>query len=832
MKRGAIPFVLFLAVLAPRARAWDPPAEPVTIEEAVFVEMDDWREPPQDRAPDRHWLPEGPAAAAEKLVRRIRQSPFRVHATAYRFRRLPAALEGVGTRTSAVLGPVEAATIGAHVREGSLVLLHAVRASGPAEADLLARDLERRNAVLRRQIESSIGAVVSFPRVSFLRGGLRLRARVGLRAAVQGVTVRYQVTLADAPVRETRPSLGGSLDTVSVPALLAQGTVRLVPGEAAAILRVEEDGSGRLVLLSVTGRRPDVGAVTDLGNGYVAVLAGHLSATEARPAARLLGVDGYGGEAEDGAPFVDAWDAFAEAAGVGEESWERGPCGMRFGAVAPAARGNLELLLTAGAVLRGTRSRIDVARKGWGRLSLPASPGTAFRFFSGTVGTGRGGTEVESGCNHCVLAVPKTAWACRGLKGAGWACVDGTVDFDVVGREVLDVERRTYELRRIQDGYRGYARDPFEVPLVRERILACRGALPTGEERLPGGVRLRFHVDPPLTETGRTAVHVGNREIEGALPVGGGGCLLKEASAAASSAGSAPVRLRISGEPVPVRPGVESWFELQTHYPFVRRWTSEGWCGMRARYPVPGRAEGGEYGIREGSSLALRARRADGVLLLDIRGEIRGAPEDLGPFDPGDGPVRILRSPRLRIDIRAFPLGGGGRLAHGAGLALVIDREDVDVEPGPHLQVAFRSESAGTSGFLSGQGAGGLLDAGADWLLPTDFTICTSSHATGQVSTAFTTGKDGIVLRIEPTRREHARVDVRIRSRPSFEPYRLKVDVEPDRPENELTLLCLRRRATGRVLYLDHEDRLEYRSPDLSLPYEVSARIVSAGGGK
>jgi hypothetical protein len=202
---------------------------------------------------------------------------------------------------------------------------------------------------------------------------------------------------------------------------------------------------------------------------------------------------------------------------------------------------------------------------------------------------------------------------------------------------------------------------------------------------------------------------------------------------------------------------------------------------------------------------------------VNVDGEVGGRPDEPVPFDPGDGPVDLVRRVHLRTEIRRLRLGGGGLVAWGAGLALTIRRMDREEGLGAHRIVSGRFPD-GEAGLRTD--ARGRLEAGGWTVLPQTLGEYESNHEMGEVFTGFDVVRDGVLLHLAPGR-PFDRLLVDVRERPTWRPHRIKADVSPRRPAS-LRTLGLARRSTSRSFFLEPVEGLRFESPEGSpLPYTV-----------
>ena len=781
--------------------------------------------------------------APEPLLRLLARK-YRVRATAIRFEGAPPVAD-LEDGVSPILSPEDEAVLRKAIRDGRAELLAAAEGSGRAQDRIAARSTTTRLAVIERDLESGVGVSTEFPVPMEIRSGLDLSARI-VRMPGRGVMLRYRVLLVDSPELETRPTLGGPIEEATVPAILMTGGIRLVPGEtAAAVFRDGPDGAGRgtLLLLHIEGPAEPTPALIDGSEGDAIAVAGHLGADGIPALPWPAAPSGYGFgfefEDEDEEP-VSAFDDFVLALGDEAGYWgSTGVLGLYEGNAEPPGRALMKAALTRAAECRGRPGRLVISSEGRAAVSVPLSPGESFSLFSGRLRATWGGIEALAGCNDCLLGSAATAYVAEGFAGSGRAAVDGTADLRMEGSRVLGSTRTQVHVRRIQAGYRGYSFDPAEVLLETGRTFRFHGSLPVDGTELPGDLEGEYRL-AASSEADLIAVHAPEIEdLASAFPVGGGGWLLPPGTAGKAAGSSRPDPFVVNGRPLPLRPGAEGLLVDAVQPAAIRRWEDDGWCGMRMRYPVPDFPPMSPAGVTdetvsdilegegpyrpawqtlwEGVVAALRVDR-EGRIAAVV--EVRGAPEDLGRFDPGDGAVDIIRQPRLRAETKDLEIQGGGRLAFGGGREITVTVAGREPGFGPHRLLRIDA-SGGEAGLVAGRI--GLLEAGGVTLLPQGFEVYSSNHDCGEVSTSFAPVADGLTVICE----EEGGVvytDLFLLGPATRIPHRLSTAVYPPRDRPDLATLSVFRRRLARAFVHEADGSLDYESPKGSqMPFRLRA---------
>jgi hypothetical protein len=771
-----------------------------------------------------------PADAAAE-VRRILDRRFRVTWTVLEYATLPEDVAAV--LDGPILDAQDQETVRRSIRSGGLRLEHVATTSGMAGERLSVTAGERRVVVPMRDIDKAEGVVLVYPMTAAVRTGLRASVAFGVVAG-RGVRVAYDLVLADVPVVETVDDTGGEVDRVAVREVRARGALRLAPGEVAPILLERKGDPGVLVLLRLDGPDEDLPVLIDLASGVTLAVGGHLVDGEIREPVWERSVDWRDDftETSDETNWIDSpWEILLEAVGCPDEWWDL-PEGLRAGRLEPAIRVALDRILETGATLRGRREVLEVVRAGRERIRLPLGPGEPFEATVGVRRCVRGETFVGAGCQDSSAATARTEVAQEGFGITGRAGVDGTVDFSLLARDVLGMEVRDLSLVRVVSGYRAVEKVPVRIPLVRDAILRVRGALPDGGGPLPGGVHLTWTagVSPALSiPRGLWPEEINTEDAYLGGPVGGGGFLVPPRNARVLADSVRPVALEIAGSRLSMRPWTPAGLLVDVRRcSRVTAWRSEGWCGMRTRFPVPShptrwyRLDDDDRPTEPLEGTWLRLALGDGRhgLEIDIEGEIGGPPDAPVAFDPGDGPVEIVRSPRLRVTVRDLPLGGGGVVAQGAGLSLEVRRLGVEPGFGPHRHVVCRRPEGVT---LLRTGAGGSIEAGGVTLLPTVIEEYRSNHATGGADTDFTREVDGVrIAWLEDE--EPPTLMLEILEPPDWRGVPVKTVITPARPGDELRTLVIGGRRMRRSYVLEPGRGLKASSATGSpLTYEIEA---------
>jgi hypothetical protein len=416
----------------------------------------------------------------------------------------------------------------------------------------------------------------------------------------------------------------------------------------------------------------------------------------------------------------------------------------------------------------------------------------------------------------------------EGLGLAGRAGVDGTVDVVLRARDVMAVEHREVEAVRVRAGYRALDRVPLRLPLVTDAVLHVRGALPAGGGCLPGGVEVAWRGDIHRAVSVSDLVEMSGR----GRPVGGAGWIVPAGDRETLADRVAPVVLEVIGRPFALRPGGEGRLVDVRRRARIASWASDGWCGMRMRFPVVDawppwpRAleEWEERSIPEeplvGPWLEIALEPGPDGLLLGVAGRLGGEPDDPVAFDPGDGAVEIVRQNEMRLDVEDLALGGGGVVARGAGLELKVRRPDRKPGFGPHRWVRVRRDGRETTLRL---GVRGRLHAGGRTHMPTSIGIYSSNHAMGEAYTTFEVVRDGTTVALEPSG-PAPRIDLEIVGETAWRACPVRTRLTPTRPGESLRSTILERPVTRRVFLVEPGRGLRAASPAGGpLAFEIEA---------
>jgi hypothetical protein len=799
-----------LAVLALALLAFTGVSAPV---ERRILGDDELLEPPLAV----RYAPGLPAAVADRL-RPLLGRDDRIRALVYEFERIPSDLAAaLADDGPAAFGEDEHRQLRAAAAAGALRLVEVVEGDARLGESIRLRSGPRRHAALRREIESAEAAVVVFPVARSFRHGLDVTVRTSVRIG-DGLHVAYEILRAGKPRIRAQDTIGGPLERVSVPVQIAQGAVRLEPGEAAPLLFQRPDGSGTLVLLRLEGAPIRTPSLIRLGDGRSLISVGHLRTTpvpESWPPT----------EERDRVRESIAWRSLVARLDPAIE-WKALPLDHRVGRLDPATRPLLRAVLNRGAAIRARRGNLVVRRKGSGRIRVPVGAGEPFLVREGAWATLDGGIDVEAGCQTCVLAAQSTLHTWVGLGAWGRVGVDGAIEVELEDHRLGEARVEEHRVFRIEAGYRNVVRDPLTVRLVDDEVLAVRATCPSGGSDLPGDAAVLWRTDgaPDPEALWVPPALAGASGEAPRWPIGAEGWLANGDSIE-TRARLRPIFLVVNGHPLPVRPGTEATLTSLVRRPRIRAWVSEGHCGMRIRYPVPSSRAGWPSELLMPPYAGIRIQlspelREDG-LHLSCDAELRGRAEAIETFDPGDGAVEIVRRPVLRAEIRDLAFGAGGRLAWGAGLSLDVVRPGHESRPGPHRRLEADAPG-GSVGLRTGLRSAGRLSAGGWTVLPTRLVDYQSNHEAGEVRTDFDLVRDGVDLSVDAG--ETSEVELTIRSRPTWKPHDVRASVAPRRDGLVFRTPSVGRRVVRRTWPLPPHSLMEARSPEGSaLPFRVLA---------
>lgn len=602
---------------------------------------------------------------------------------------------------------------------------HRVVVTGGSGETVVGEDLTTRPVQIAREGESAVGAAAVWTRQGAVDQGLA--ARVAAAPTGDGrwrvrVAIRWSEAADIAPTAWIDDQ---RLDRVRVSVLLAETSFDTRPGETAAFRATGAAGT-QVVLVRIDGAAPSTTAVREIAGDHVAV------AGVPDPS-----IEGAEWPAPDPMPRRGATTSPGSGGGATAERIEWLDVGVGAFRIGKLLRGTIEEAERAFAARTGIGA-VEVRRFAGPRFVVPAAPGSAFRVFAGVLETRLDGIGVRPGCETCLLMEEQTTLGATGVGVAGVTSPDGSVDADLASRRVLD--ERTFEStgRRDLPGHVAGAPLVTRVPMRRLREVAVGGCAAPGDDRFGPGTTLRFHAPP------------------------------EAARADDPWKAAPPVALRIGDAQVGCRPGAEARVLDRVVHPFVLRWESDGWCGMRARFP-------NVRGVAEGTEISA-ALSEDGAT-ADVVAEIRGAPELLGRVEPGDGQIDVVRAPFLRYATTRLALPVDGVVAADAYASVRVGL----VRPVGGASAQRTVLRLGAAWCLADTEDRVVLASGAETNLPTSSYLQSSSHQTAELRSVATLVLDGVRADLAPADEGARRLAVAWSSRPTWTQRDLRISTAPQR---------------------------------------------------